>query len=295
MPAGSASARIRRIIVRLRRRSRSPAEWSYATAAHSAWQAGWRPLPILAGQRSADLHPARHAPFSDNVQKWVVAAFTIGCHPPPTSNIIGSGLRCAPLGGGCAAQQGLGHGGDGRSLCLSCPGRRRRGGLPLFKEGLPLFLKRLTKSCEGRFHAFVGVGVGVGSCRQKCHHITPPTQGPPPCRFASLPPRLWAPRRAGGPARPCSPPHRREKLTSAGSKNSRPAGRFFGRQGQIVTKRFGNFFVTGGEKGGETFGICHLFVTGAYFRPFFRAFWARLTLYSSRKCAPRGSNPEPID
>ena len=53
--------------------ARSPAPFHSTTAAHSARQAAGRPLPALAGQRSAFLPTARRAPFSDNAWKAIVA------------------------------------------------------------------------------------------------------------------------------------------------------------------------------------------------------------------------------
>ena len=52
--------------------ARSPAPFHSTTAAHSARQAAGRPLPALAGQRSAFLPTARRAPFSDNAWKAIV-------------------------------------------------------------------------------------------------------------------------------------------------------------------------------------------------------------------------------
>jgi len=52
--------------------SRSPAPLRSTTAAHYARQAAGRPLPALAGQRSAFLPTARRAPFSDNAWKAIV-------------------------------------------------------------------------------------------------------------------------------------------------------------------------------------------------------------------------------
>jgi hypothetical protein len=52
--------------------SRSPAPLRCTTAAHYARQAAGRPLPALAGQRSAFLPTARRAPFSDNAWKAIV-------------------------------------------------------------------------------------------------------------------------------------------------------------------------------------------------------------------------------
>ena len=49
--------------------ARSPAPLRSTTAAHYARQAAGRPLPALAGQRSAFLPTARRAPFSDNAWK----------------------------------------------------------------------------------------------------------------------------------------------------------------------------------------------------------------------------------
>lgn len=50
-------------------------------------------------------------------------------------------------GGGCAAQPGLGHAGE-RLRHLQPAHPRRRRGLPLFEEGLPLLPRRLTNSCK---------------------------------------------------------------------------------------------------------------------------------------------------
>ena len=52
--------------------ARSPAPFHSTTAAHSARQAAGRPLPALAGQRSAFLPTARRAAFSDNAWKAIV-------------------------------------------------------------------------------------------------------------------------------------------------------------------------------------------------------------------------------
>ena len=78
----------------------TPASFRFAAAARSARQAIGRPPPALAGPRSAFLPTARHAPLSHNGPWWVVATRFEGVHPLPTTTIMRSGLRFAPLGGG---------------------------------------------------------------------------------------------------------------------------------------------------------------------------------------------------
>ena len=94
-------------------------------------------LPSPAGRRSPYVPASRPAPLSDNVLKWIVEKSRGGV-PPSTSNIIGSGLRFATLGGGCAAPQGLCPGGEARSPCLPCGLRRRcwRESVPFGRRGL---------------------------------------------------------------------------------------------------------------------------------------------------------------
>jgi hypothetical protein len=106
------------------------------------------------------------------------------------------------------------------------------------------------------------------------------------------PPQGWRSRVAKG-----SPPHHRENLGPL-----KWGLRGFGRRGRLWAKRRGRIWAQGGfglarcaRIWVRSFGICHLFVTGTYFHPFFRTLLERLTPYLSEKCAPRDSNPEPID
>ncbi len=92
------------------------------------------------------------------------------------------------------------------------------------------------------------------------------------------PPQGWRSREAK-----ISPPHRRENLGPV----ERGTPRIWA-QGGFGLARCARIWV-------RSFGICHLFVTGTYFHPFFRALLERLNPYLSEKCAPRDSNPEPID
>jgi hypothetical protein len=81
--------------------SRSPAPLRCTTAAHYARQAAGRPLPALAGQRSAFLPTARHAPLSHNGPWWIAEIFVSRDSTAlSTTTIMRSGLRYAPLGGG---------------------------------------------------------------------------------------------------------------------------------------------------------------------------------------------------
>jgi len=193
-------------------------------------------------------------------------------------------------GGGCAAQLGLGHAGE-RLRHLQPAHPRRRRGLPLFEEGLPLFTQAPHKFLQGRSHAFAGVGVGVGSRRQKCHRITPPTQGPPPPRIAALPLRLWPHAKKAGQRGNARRHNAAKNLPSAGSKNSRPAGRFFGRQGQIVTKRFGNFFCHRRGKGRGNFRDLSLICHKGLFRPLISIFLGTLNPLFIRRVRPPGLEP----
>ena len=106
------------------------------------------------------------------------------------------------------------------------------------------------------------------------------------------PPQGWRSREAKS-----SPPHHRENLGPL-----KWGLRGFGRRGRLWAKRRGRIWAQGGfglarcaRIWVRSFGICHLFVTGTYFHPFFGTLLERLNPYLSEKCAPRDSNPEPID
>ncbi len=173
------------------------------------------------------------------------------------------------------------------AACPSAPAPR----FATFRGRFATFTQAPHKFLQGRSHAFAGVGVGVGSRRQKCHRITPPTQGPPPPRIAALPLRLWPHAGQAGLRGHARRHNAAKNLPSAGSKNSRPAGRFFGRQGQIVTKRFGNFFCHRRGKGRGNFRDLSLICHKGLFRPLISIFLGTLNPLFIRRVRPPGLEP----
>jgi len=114
------------ILHRLRRNCTAPASFRYATAARSARQAIGRPPPALAGQRSAFLPIARRAPLSHNGAWWIAEIFFRGIPPRyATTAIMRSGLRSAPLGGGCPSTLVFHRSRRGGGRWLA-PGKSRR-------------------------------------------------------------------------------------------------------------------------------------------------------------------------
>ena len=129
-------------------------------------------------------------------------------------------------------------------------------------------------------------------------HIAPTHPAARRCGSLKLPHRRSAPRKPAGrqKRRGASPPKRRRTNAARISQGSieriggcAPPAPRTARRGRRSGGR--RFF---GGAGGNC-GICHLFVTGTYSRRVFGSAFSIPTIWQSRKCAPRDSNPEPID
>ena len=227
-------------------------------------------LPVTRPRDRLFLPSPRPAPFSHNAKKEVVDRITKG---PPTTSFLHYAKRPALR----STRRGL-RGPAG-------PWSWRRWSIPVF------VMRWAPPSSFGSQSHAVGAGWrDGGACRKKFHHGSPTR----PLRALGIRfalPSLPAPPQTCGASRPCTPPHRREKLASAGSKNSRPAVRFFGRQGQIVTKRFGNFFCHRRGKGRGNFRDLSLICHKGLFRPLISIFLGTLNPLFIRGVRPPGLEP----